>query len=93
MLGKLNPNSSEHQRLEASLVVTPSASTMKPSGSSAKPRQPGELNFFTYLNPLERDLVLSQYKAFPVSSSNDPKARPRLELAVTLLLRPRSSDG
>ena len=77
MLGKLNPNSSEHQRLESALVVTPSAHIAKSSGSSAiqgKPRQAGELNFSTYLNPLERDLVLPQYKAFPVSSSNNLKA-------------------
>ncbi len=68
MLGKLNPNSSEHQRLEASLVVTPSVNAVKSSGSSAKPRQPGEMNFFTYLNPTERDIVLPNYKTFPVSS-------------------------
>ncbi len=84
MLGKLNPNSSDYQRLEASLVVTPSSSIVKSSISSttqSKPRQPGEMNFFTYLNPLERDIVLPNYKAFPVSS-DAVKAPLRLETAL-----------
>ena len=42
VLGKLNPNSSEHQRLEASLIVTPSVKSSGSGQNQGKPRQPGE---------------------------------------------------
>ncbi len=82
MLGKLNPNSSEHQRLETALVVTPSAKSGISNATRGKPRQPGEMDFFTYLNPLERDIVLPNYKAFPVLSRSDLKTSHRLETGV-----------